>query len=148
MLLARLYLQLGVFLDYYTGQHGLSYKLRDKLLATHHMTSSTVPTFERGILVEDVEIPPEHLSLFPQFSVTSSWPSSFLVHGAQDSAVLVEESHAMEQLLADAGVPVTLRVIPGQEHSFDYAPTAEKFFGEEGGVFNEVRDFLVQQLFN
>ena len=125
MQLARLYLQMGNFLDYYTGQHepSLSAALRD------------TPN-------EDA-VPAQHLRLFPQFNVSVSWPPTLICHGEDDTAVPAAESVYLHDLLHEAGVPVDLRVIPGREHSFDYAPGAED---ELGGVFDDIVRWLVERL--
>ena len=88
MQLARLYLQMGNFLDYYTGQHepSLSAALRD----TPH---------------EDA-VPAQHRRLFPQFNVSASWPSTLICHGESDTAVPVAESVYLRDSLHEAGAPV------------------------------------------
>ena len=130
MLLARLYLQLGVFIDYYTGQHdpSLSNTLRQSL--------STA-----GFNAEDLisQIPERQRSLFPQFGVDSNWPPTLLLHGTNDTAVPVAESRHMQALLRKAGVPVVLLEFEGKEHSFDTEPEAETILGEE---FDKVAVFL------
>ncbi|KAI4527982.1 alpha/beta-hydrolase [Schizophyllum commune Loenen D] len=125
MQLARLYLQMGNFLDYYTGQHepSLSAALRD----TPH---------------EDA-VPAQHRRLFPQFNVSTSWPPTLICHGEDDTAVPVVESIHLRDLLHEAGVPVDLRIIPGREHSFDYALGVED---ELGGVFDDIVRWLVERL--
>ena len=138
MLLARLYLQLGTFLDHWTGTHGLSAHLRGTL---PNLASLDAPAGDLN------DKPPRILSestlLFPQFGVDVSWPPCFLVHGAADTAVPVQESVNMARLLERADVPVILRVIPDQEHSFDYAKDAETLFGK---LFDEVERFIVESL--
>ena len=133
MLLPRLYLQLGTWLDYYTGQHepSLSGQLRGAA--------------QDGAVLAPL-IPEKHRMLFPQLHVDSAWPPSFLVHGDSDSAVPVAESQHMQRLLEDVGVKATLKVVAGQEHSFDKAVTAEEVFGVPGGLFDEVVTFLVESL--
>ena len=130
MLLARLYLQLGVFIDYYTGQHdpSLSNSLRQ-----------TLSTPESN--AEDLmgQIPERQRSLFPQFCVDSNWPPTFLLHGTNDTAVLVAESRHMQELLRKAGVPVELLEFEGKEHSFDCNPEVETTLG---GELDKVAVFL------
>ncbi|KAF8965123.1 alpha/beta-hydrolase [Flammula alnicola] len=134
MLLARLYLQLGVFLDYYTGMHdpGLSETLRAIIN-------------KKGYSSKDLEeaIPERHRYLFPQFKVDSRWPPSMLLHGTADSAVPVDESRLLQDLLEKAGVSAELVEFQDKEHSFDYEPDAEDTWGEK---FNIVKDFLFKQL--
>ena len=130
MLLARLYLQLGVFIDYYTGQHdpSLSTKLRQTL---------STPKSNAEDLIN--QIPERQRSLFPQFGVDSNWPPTFLLHGTNDTAVPVAESRHMQALLRKVGVPVVLLEFEGKEHSFDYEPEVENILG---GKFDEVAVFL------
>lgn len=122
MLIGRLYLQLGTFLDYYTGEHdpSLSRKLREALDANSDVNDSAI----RVEKMRDL-IPEHHRSLFPQFNVTSSWPATLLCHGIEDSAVLVRESRNLQALLESVNVPVKLVEFAGEEHSFDYVPDAE-----------------------
>jgi acetyl esterase/lipase len=135
MLVGRLYIQLGVYLDYYTGQHtpSLSATLRKAL-------ESNQEDHER--CMREL-IPPTHQALFPQLGVTSSWPPTFLIHGSIDSAVPVNESYHMRDLLQRSSVPVRLEVVDGQEHSFDYERDAEN---KHGAMFDEVKRFLEAHL--
>ena len=130
MLLARLYIQLGVFIDYYTGQHDPS--LSNTLRQTLNSPESNSEDLMR-------QIPERQRSLFPQFGVDSNWPPTFLLHGTNDTAVPVAESRHMHALLRTAGVPVVLREFEGKEHSFDYEPEAETILK---GVFDEIAVFL------
>ena len=132
MALAFLYLQLGTYLDYYTGEHepSLSAAMRDS------------PDTSKESL-RDL-IPQRHRNLFPQYNVNSSWPPTYLLHGEDDTAVLVDESKNMHQLLKEAGVDTTLKHIPGQDHYFDImTPNAEDLYGK---VFDEVLGFLKSHL--
>ncbi|KAF7364870.1 MYND finger domain-like protein [Mycena venus] len=139
MALARLYLQLGVMLDYCTGQHepSLSAQLRPLL--------ETAAAADPLALQEAMKalIPPEHHSIFPQLNVTAQFPPTFLCHGSEDGAVSVEESHHMHSLLKRVGVPVRLLVIDGANHSLDYVPNAEKLYASH---FDEMAEFLKQSL--
>ena len=130
MFLIRLYIQLGVFIDYYTGQHdpSLSNTLRQTL---------NTPGFNAENSI--CQIPERHRHLFPQFGVNSNWPPTFLLHGTSDSGVHVAESRHMQALLRKAGVPVVLLEVEGKEHSFDYEPEAETDLKE---TFDEVAVFL------
>lgn len=132
---ASLYLQLGTFIDYYTGQHepSLSATLRSVL---DKNPNASLEDF-RSVIPENQQ------NLFPELVVDQSWPPTVLLHGTADTAVLTEESHCLQQLLKDAGVPVTLLLAPGKEHLFDMYPNAEKEHGEQ---FNKVKDFLVKYL--
>lgn len=135
MQLARLYLQLGIFLDYYTGDHSpsLSLKLRNSLQGSDKLDMDTLHS----------QIPAEHLLLFPQFNISATFPPTFLIHGELDSAVPVGESRMLCGLLKDAGVSVELRVIKGKEHSFDYEPGSEEAHAD---LFNEVFRFFTDCL--
>lgn len=138
MLLARLYLQLGTFIDYYTGIHepSLSQTLREAL----HNESGKLTVEEYKRLLPD----PQH-SLFPQLTGAeiTNWPATLLMHGTADSAVPVEESRHLRDVWRKAGFDVELFEFEGQEHSFDYEPGAEKLFVER---FDEVKEFLRKQL--
>lgn len=130
MVLSRLYLQLGVALDYITGQYEPS------LSATLREAIHTEGPFDEA-LVADQKI------LFPQFNVTSDWPATYLIHGTSDTAVLLRESQTLHSLLVKAGVEVILEEVPGREHSFDYQPGAEL---EHEGSFNAIAQFLYRNL--
>ncbi|KAH7925588.1 alpha/beta-hydrolase [Leucogyrophana mollusca] len=137
MLLGRLYLQLGVMLDYYTGKHepSLSTALRNV------PASSDTGQFDTAAarhLIHD-----EDIRLFPQFNVTSDWPPTILVHGTSDTAVLFHDSQNMQTLLERAGVEVVMLTVDGKEHSFDYAPDAETSYKSE---FDTVVEFLARHL--
>ncbi|KAK7048670.1 MYND finger domain-like protein [Favolaschia claudopus] len=104
MAVARLYLQLGITLDYLTGQHepSLSEQLRPLL--------ETSPSTDPFVLQETMKkhIPSIHHAVFPQLNVTAQFPPTFLVHGSVDTAVIPEESLHMQALLKCAGVVVQL----------------------------------------
>ncbi|KAI0702281.1 alpha/beta-hydrolase [Cytidiella melzeri] len=143
MLLNRLYLQLGNYLDYYTGVHepSLSQTLRQAVEAVEGEAQSDYPADRLKAL-----IPAQHLPLFPQFSVDSSWPPVFLAHGSRDSAVWMKESESMHGLLCEAGITTVFRIIDGAEHSLDYVANAEDLYGKPGGLFDDVCQFLVNHL--
>ncbi|OAX32919.1 alpha/beta-hydrolase [Rhizopogon vinicolor AM-OR11-026] len=130
MLLSRLYLQLGVAVDYITGQHepSLSTTLREAI--------RTEGPFDEALVAD-------HKLLFPQFNVTSDWPATYLIHGTSDTAVLIRESQNLHLLLKKAGVEVVFEEIPGREHSFDYQPGAEL---EHEGSFDAIAGFLYRHL--
>ncbi|THH16722.1 hypothetical protein EW146_g3980 [Bondarzewia mesenterica] len=132
MLLARLYLQQGTFLDYWTGLHApsLSETLRTQLEDADRCGSA---------------IPHESRTLFPELLVSKDWPPTFLVHGELDSAVPLADSRNMCELLKGANVDVQLRVVEGQEHSFDYQADADDE-GKFKSVFDEAVDFLIGAL--
>lgn len=139
MLLARLYLQMGIFLDYFTDIHepSLSFTVRNAAAgADSEEAHETLKSL----------VPETALSLFPQFNINSSWPPTFLAHGAIDSAVPSKESSHIFSLLQGANVESTLRIMDGLEHSFDYVDNAKELFGQEGGLFDEVGDFLRRHL--
>jgi hypothetical protein len=167
MLLARLYLQLGTYLDYYTGQHepSLSAELRELLLSSDQNTSSDDDSAARSEMITRMldSVPERHLSLFPQSIVPQKvrlgvWPVTVFVHGTDDTAVPVQESRNLHQLIlasgslstvaeADQEKDTTRRAskgsklieVSGEEHSFDLAPdTGEKY----GKVFDEVVEYL------
>ncbi len=137
MLLARLYLQLGVYLDYYTGCHspGISETMRRVLVVDSDRSPragnvSGVDSEERNSLTFAEAIPEEHRVLFPQLRITSDWPPTVLCHGTADTAVPVEESRMLGRSLANAGIPVKVFEFEGEEHSFDVAANAEDKHGK------------------
>jgi len=132
MLLGRLFLQLGTYLDYYTGQHDPS--LSDCLRSL--LTTTTTPVTE--------SIPEEHRRLFPQLGIPPTWPPTCLVHGSSDTAVLVGESRCLHSLLKAANIDVVLWEVPGAEHSFDYNPPVEGV--SYAKLFDDIVDFLVCHL--
>ncbi|KAJ7079722.1 Alpha/Beta hydrolase protein [Mycena belliarum] len=139
MPLARLYLQLGVKLDYLTGQHepSLSAILRPLL---------DTPLAADTLALQDAMqalIPPEHHAVIPALNVASDFPPTFFCHGSIDSAVPLIESQHMHKLLERAGVPVRILVLDGANHSFDYAPNAEALYAPH---FDEMAEFLKRAL--
>ncbi|EIW81211.1 alpha beta-hydrolase [Coniophora puteana RWD-64-598 SS2] len=144
MLLGRLYLQMGKFVDYYTDLHepdSLSVQLRPLV----DQASETGPGRPGADVWQKARqlIPEKSLSLCPQFCVSRDWPPIYLAHGTEDSAVLIQESRNMYVLLKQADVDVTLLEVEGKEHSFDYVPDAEELLGAK---FDEIANFLVKQL--
>ncbi|KAF8150740.1 Alpha/Beta hydrolase protein [Crassisporium funariophilum] len=129
MALTSLSLQLGIWLDYYTGEFkpSLSKTLRDAL-------DARVPY----LTIRDL-IPERHRSLFPTFLVNASWPPTLLVHGTADTAVPILSSRRMNILLKNAGVDVQLIEVEGKEHLFDIEQNADVEFA---GVFDKVEEFL------
>ena len=150
MQLARLYLQLGVFLDYYTGRHqpSLSAALREASLSSSRDPDSD----ESHASLLSSHVPPDLRHLFPQLLIPSSksesfyWPPTFLIHGTADTALRADESRHLATLLQQAGIDVTIRLVEGKEHSFDYARDAEDTFGGEGELFAEAASFLIHHL--
>ncbi|KAG1849890.1 Alpha/Beta hydrolase protein [Suillus subalutaceus] len=130
MLIPRLYLQLGVVLDYITGQHEPS------LSVTLRKAIHTEDPFDEALISD-------HKIIFPQFNVTSDWPATYLVHGTSDMNVLPRESRNLHSLLLKAGVEVVLEELPGREHSFDDQPGAEL---EHKGSFDDMVQFLYRHL--
>ncbi|KAF8151518.1 Alpha/Beta hydrolase protein [Crassisporium funariophilum] len=129
MPLTSLSIQLGTWLDYYTGEFNpsLSEVLRDAL--------------DAGTLCPAVSelVPDRHRSLFPTFLVNASWPPVLMVHGTADTAVPIVSSRRMNVLLKNAGVDVELIEVEGQEHLFDTEQNADIKFAE---VFKKVGDFM------
>jgi acetyl esterase/lipase len=126
MNLTRLYLQRGEWLDYYTGDHHLSERLR-------------------GNPSEEL-VPEEHRCLLPQFGVTSSWPATFIYHAKDDESIPFKASMHLREILESKGVEVTFRAIDGKNHLFDCQADAEGVHGIEGGLFDEVITFLTFHL--
>ncbi|KAM5531322.1 hypothetical protein V8D89_015037 [Ganoderma adspersum] len=145
-LLGRLYLQLGTFLDYYTGAHepSLSSSLRD-MLATDGRLSQRSDADDSNTECA-THIPAEHRHLFPQFNIDPQFTPTFLIHGSADTAVLTKESQAIYAQLKNAGVRSELKIVEGKEHNFDYDAKAEEEFGQPGGLFDQAIDFLKEHL--
>lgn len=121
--LTPLYQQLGKWVDYYTGDHSLS----DRLRANRRKET----------------IPDEHIVLFPQFGNLSQWPPTFFVLGETDTVVPLYVTKNLTGLLEEAGVEITVRVAPGEDHLFDVLPHAEEVYGK---MLDEAAAFLVAQL--
>ncbi len=134
MQLARLWLQLGNYLDYWTGLHepSISDALREILPVEGEDTATTDARLAATLPVS------EH-ALFPQLLVTPEWPRVMLIHGSKDTAVPVDSSRALHARLQDANVETTLRIVPDMEHVFDLKPSAEQAFGK---LFDEAAEFL------
>ncbi|KAG8991723.1 hypothetical protein FRB94_012284 [Tulasnella sp. JGI-2019a] len=89
----------GIWLDFLTGSDGLSSKLRD---LPYELRAAAIPE----------ELKP----LFPQLSLNSSFPPTYLVHGDSDSYILAEESIRTKETLDALGVECVLMVVKGAEH--------------------------------
>lgn len=111
---------------------------QDKLDHNHDNGSTNIMSQIQAL------IKPNHTRLFPQFLIDSSFPPTFILHGELDSAVRVQESENLVRLLNENGIKNTLRVVPGEEHSFDYARGAYEKHSEH---FDEVFEF-VHDIFN
>lgn len=136
MPLARLWLQLGTYLDYWTGAHAPS--LSDALRALLPVGEERTERAELDARLA-AALPPAERAIFPQLLVTPDWPRVLLVHGSEDSAVLADSSRAMHARLRAAKVETVLRIVDGSEHSFDLVDSAEATFG---GLFDEAVEFL------
>jgi len=140
MHLGRLYMQLGEFLDYYTGRHNpsLSLQLRNVLLTAADDEDMDM-RMKESILEED-------LPLFPQLHPTPrEWPPTLFIHGNSDRALKLQESLHLHGILRKDGADVTMKIVDGQDHSFDYQKDAEQLFGQT--IFNEAVGFLVRRLY-
>lgn len=149
MFVTRLYLQLGTLLDYLTGEHNpsLSAALRESLGSDKpDLEISTGSSDKYNIVNERLKalIPEHHHQLFPQFCINRDWPPTYLVHGTIDTAVLIHDSKHIHSLLQKAGVDVTLDIIEGEEHSFDYKADAEALYGSR--TFDSIGQFLKEHL--
>ncbi|ESK95172.1 hypothetical protein Moror_13807 [Moniliophthora roreri MCA 2997] len=130
MLLSRLYLQLGTFLDYYTGQHEPS--LSASLRKAQGKTSLAKCISDRDA------------AIFPSLSLDANWPPALFVHGSEDTAVPVHESKHMHSLLQEVGASSELIIVEGKEHSFDYEADSEVTHKD---LFDHVAQFLDKHLF-
>ncbi|RXW24062.1 hypothetical protein EST38_g1750 [Candolleomyces aberdarensis] len=140
MLLVRLYLQLGIYLDYYAGQHepSLSVKLREALLSFDQDTGSNDRLEAVTTMLDSV--PEHHLALFPQSIVPQK--ESRNLHQlilASSSPPTFTEGAPEEDITQHASKGSKLIEVPGAEHSFDLVPDAEEKYGK---VFNEIVEYL------
>ncbi|KAI9509461.1 alpha/beta-hydrolase [Russula earlei] len=121
---ARLWLQLGTYLDYWTGVHepSISAALRELLPAQGEDMAAADARLA-------ATLPPSEHALFPQLLVNSEWPPVMHLHGSEDTAVLAQSSRAMHARLLDAQVQTSLCIAQGSEHSFDLKRGAEERFG-------------------
>jgi acetyl esterase/lipase len=142
MYLTGLYYQLGEWLDYYTGDHTLSARLR-QLRPSSPSTSGTEPPSVLDLTKAREVIGKKNIGLFPQFSVSGNWPPTLFVHGSEDSEVQLLESECLAEELKSVGAERELIVVEGQRHTFDYTPNAEREFGR---LFDQVTAFLVRNL--
>lgn len=129
MALSLLSIQLGNWLDYYTGEFNpsLSGILRDAL-------DANLPRLS----VRDL-VPERHRSLLPTFLINSSWPPTLMVHGTADTAVPVLSSRRMKLLLTNAGASAELIELEGKEHFFETQPNNDVVFAE---VYDKAEEFL------
>lgn len=134
MQLARVWLQVGTYLDYWTGQHepSISGVLRKILPVEGEDTATT------DARLADTLPASEH-ALFPQLFVTPKWPPVLHIHGSADTAVPIQSSQALHARLLDAKVESTLRIAEGMEHVFDLKPGVEEKFG---ALFDEAAEFI------
>ena len=141
MSVSRLYYQLGQWLDFYTGDHTLSQRLRQ--LRSSSMSGTEPPAAPDLAKAREV-IGERNIELFPQFGVTENWPPALFVHGTEDSRVPLSESEHLVGKLGAVGVENELIIVEGQEHAFDnMVPDAEREFGR---IFDRAAAFLVQNL--
>jgi len=142
MYLTRLYYQLGEWLDYYTGDHTLSARLRQL-----RSPASSVSGVASHSVIDPIRareaIGETNVVLFPQFGVTENWPPTLIVHGSNDKQVTLSESKNIAEMLRVVGVENELIVVEGKDHTFDYVPEAEKEFG---GIFDGAAAFLLRHL--
>ncbi|KAJ7125781.1 Alpha/Beta hydrolase protein [Mycena crocata] len=139
MALMRLYVQLGVAIDYVTGQHEPS--LCAQLWPLLDSDAAADPVALEAAM--KAVIPAKFHDVFPQFNITSSFPPTFLCHGLADGAIPFEQSEHMQALLQKAGVPTHLILVEGANHSFEYVPDAEALYGSH---FDEMAEFLIKAL--
>ncbi|KAF9031442.1 Alpha/Beta hydrolase protein [Panaeolus papilionaceus] len=143
MKLPQLYLQLGVYHDYYTDQHEPSISAQLCAgLAGELQQSNPDLTAQRAREI----LPVHHQILFPQLNVTSrTWPPTLLIHGTADTAVPILESRNLQRILKAENVEAHLIEVDGQEHSFDFRPNAQTKFK---GIFDQAIVFLKEHMGN
>ncbi|VDB96091.1 unnamed protein product [Peniophora sp. CBMAI 1063] len=140
MQLARLYIQEGIYADYWAGEHEPSLSGRVAELLDGGADAEAIDAWLAKELSQDL------VSLFPQLLVGADWPPSVLVHGEADTAVHADESRYLHSKMVRAGAHAELRILPGEEHSFDYSPGADGRYGVPGGLYDELVGFVSRYL--
>jgi acetyl esterase/lipase len=141
MFLTGLYYQLGEWLDYYTGDHTLSRRLRE--LRSLPAPPGVEPYWALDPIKAREVIGEKNIRLFPQFGVAENWPPTMSIHGSEDRHVPLRESEHLAVNLTAMGVENELVVVEGQAHAFDNAPDAEREFGR---LFDRAVAFLIRNL--
>lgn len=77
--------------------------------------------FEEVFKVPAISTDPAVSYLWPQTSITSSYPPTFLGHGSIDSIAPAKESEHFASVLTEKGVKHELLIVPGHEHIWDQA---------------------------
>ncbi|KAG2009678.1 hypothetical protein CC2G_012579 [Coprinopsis cinerea AmutBmut pab1-1] len=128
---STLYLQSGVWLDYYTGRHdpSISRTLQRLCRFSQFVSPLEISVADEGVRDQVVEEVKCVDGLFPQLKVSSDWPPVFLIHGSGDTSVPVGESVHLYGLLQEAGVPAELVMVEGEEHGFDQGKESESKWG-------------------
>lgn len=103
--LTQFYMQEAVFLDVLFHQVGLGERLR----------------VEGKVALDE-----ETRTLLPELQAATRFPSTFLIHGADDTILLAEDSRLMHERLRGAGIKTALRIVPNAGHAFDYSPDQEE----------------------
>jgi len=120
--------QNGIMLDILAGEVGLSDRLRP------------LPPAER-----EAAIPAHLATIFPQLHINSSFPPTILIHGKDDTAVIVGESEYTYQQLQKAGVRSELHVVPGAEHGLVIMPSWKEV-PEAAGMYKKGFEFLAKEI--
>ena len=115
-------------LDILAGEVGLSDRLRP------------LPPAER-----EAAIPAHLAAIFPQLHINSSFPPTILIHGKDDTAVIVGESEYTYQQLQKAGVRSELHVVPGAEHGLVIMPSWKEV-PEAAGMYKKGFEFLAKEI--
>ncbi|KAI0059996.1 alpha/beta-hydrolase [Artomyces pyxidatus] len=142
LMLYPFYLQIGTYLDYWTGIHtpSLSQKLRSLVPLEGELSAQD--RSERTARLSEA-LPEGARALFPQLHVSSAWPPTMFVHGDADSIVHLHESRFMYGLVQDRGGEAQIIVVPGAEHGFDRDAGAEKHRAVLDEAFEFVRKKLI-----
>lgn len=146
ILIFPLYLQLGVFLDYWTGEHApsLSATLRSVL-------ERSGGDLDAALLKA---LPKAHRGLFPQLALSApgssgggknNWPPTLFVHGTADTGIPGAESRHLYHLLSERRKRPPTRIqdklieVEGGDHGFDIGPEAQEKYA---GVFDEIVEWV------
>jgi acetyl esterase/lipase len=123
-----LYVQMGTYLDYYTGEHepSLSGRLKD-VLENQDWEDERTHRISAELQEEMKEIiPTKHRALFPQLMVDESFPPVFICHGTADQAINIAENEHLGSIMHARGVRVTFMRVEGVNHLWDSEDAAEE----------------------
>ncbi|KAF7979034.1 hypothetical protein HWV62_44023 [Athelia sp. TMB] len=129
MVLFPWFLQTGTYVDYVSGNTGLSETLR------------ALPYSRRA-----AAIPSNTVDCFPQLRIDAQFPPSVFIHGDADTFVPVDESNHTHTQLQEAGVESELLLVPGGEHGLQADPVNNIYIPSAHHYFERAFNFLAKHL--